>query len=94
MGPRSPEAKLARKIEDALNVFDFNEGFVAYILSKSTVKVQERMFNMFMHMVYLWALSLEDGTFDKHGFNTVVNAKRIQESMESYGYVFNTQIVE
>lgn len=88
MGPRSPEAKLARKLEEGLNVFDFNEGFFAYMLNRTSTRVQSRVFRIFMHMVRLWSLDLENGTFDKHNYEDVVNATRIKDAMEKYGYVF------
>lgn len=88
MGPRSPEAKLAKKLEEGLNVFDFNEGFFAYMLNRTSTKVQARVFRIFMHMIRLWSLDLENGTFDTNNYNDVVNAKRIKDHMETWGYVF------
>lgn len=86
MGPRSPEAKLARKIEDALNVFEFNESFCAYMLHRAHGKVQARLFNIFMNLVYKWAEDLENGHFDNDTYTITVHAKRIQETMERFGY--------
>jgi hypothetical protein len=86
MGPRSPEAKLARKIEEALNVFEFNDSFCAYMLHRAHGKVQARLFNIFMNLVYHWAEDLENGHFDSDTYDMTVNAKRIQETMERFGY--------
>lgn len=86
MGPRSPEAKLAKKIEDALNVFEFNASFCAYMLSLTHPRIQARLFNIFMNLIYQWAQHLEEGKIDTSTYDVLVNAKRIQESMERYGY--------
>ena len=87
MGPRSPEAKLAKKIEDGLNVIEFNDSFCAYMLHKLHGRIQARLFNIFMNLIYAWAGDYQNGDYDNDTYDGVVHSMRIQEMMERYGYI-------
>jgi len=89
MGPRSPEAKLANKIIEGLNVVQINTGFIAYMLyQKSGGVIQKRIFDIFMHLVKHWCVMIENGEFDTDNYDVGINAMRIKDAMEKHGYTF------
>lgn len=58
------------------------------MLSNGNNHVQKRLFNLLMHMVRIWAARYETGNYSDDTLDMHVNAKRIQEALERYGYVF------
>ena len=89
MGPRSPEGLAAKAIAKHLDTFTFQDNVLAYMLANTSPQIQKRLFNTFMHLVRIWAGRYDQGqTMDDAEINMFVNSKRIQESLERYGYVF------
>lgn len=88
MGPRSPEGRAAKAIVDKLNDYDIQENVIAYALSNANLHIQKKLFNVFMHLVKIWAGRYDAGIIDDTDFGMLVNSKRIQEALERYGYIF------
>lgn len=87
MGPRSPEGKAANKIIDAIDVMSIDEHALAYMLYNSSSRFHDRLYRIFMHLLKRWAKDYDDGVFDEHNQNTLVNSKRIVELMKRNNYM-------
>jgi hypothetical protein len=88
MGPRSPEGLAAKALAKALDSFSFKDNVLAYMLANSNIHVQKKLFNVFMHLIRIWAGRYDAGLIDDSEIGMLVNSKRIQDALEKWGYVF------
>lgn len=83
----TPEVKASRAILAALDVMDFNSGILAYLLNKAPASVQNRLLEVFVHLIKQWCIEYDSSKgFRDDELDRLVMARRLLDTLEQYGY--------
>lgn len=81
------EFKLASKFLDGIETLTFHEHSFAYIICRSDIRIQRRIFQILIECIWVFADWYDNQQWSNdEGMNLYADAKRMQDILMKYGY--------